>query len=84
VIKGFKGVLDSHSAKYSTRLLQLRVNEVEVKVRASSVVDGKRHLECPDPVTTVSLSLSKRVSQTTMKLRERSARLLTGTRGIPE
>jgi acetyl-CoA carboxylase/biotin carboxylase 1 len=55
VIKGFKGILDSLLAKYSTRLLQLRVDELEVKARISYVVDGKKHIQ---PIRLVASSTS--------------------------
>ena len=55
VIKGFKGILDGLLAKYSTRLLQLRVDELEVKARISYVVDGKKHIQ---PIRLVASSTS--------------------------
>jgi len=55
VIKGFKGILDSLLAKYSTRLLQLRVDELEVKARISYVVDGRKHIQ---PIRLVASSTS--------------------------
>ena len=42
-------------AKYSTRLLELRVDELQVKARISYVVDGKKHLQ---PVHRVASSTS--------------------------
>ncbi|KAJ1475803.1 carboxyl transferase domain-containing protein [Baffinella frigidus] len=35
VIKGFKGILDNLLSRYSTRLLSLRVDEIEIKARIS-------------------------------------------------
>jgi len=55
VIKGFKGILDGLLAKYSTRLLQLRVDELEVKARISYVVDGRKHIQ---PIRLVASSTS--------------------------
>ena len=55
VIKGFKGILDGLLAKYSTRLLELRVDELEVKARISYVVDGKKHIQ---PIRLVASSTS--------------------------
>mmetsp|Transcript_23591 Transcript_23591/g.76855 ORF Transcript_23591/g.76855 Transcript_23591/m.76855 type:complete len:2137 (+) Transcript_23591:142-6552(+) len=55
VIKGFKSILDNLLAKHSTRLLQLRVDEIEVKARISYVVDGRKHIQ---PIRLVASSTS--------------------------
>ena len=55
VIKGFRSILDSLLAKHSTRLLKLRVDEIEVKARISYVMDGKRHVQ---PIRLVASSTS--------------------------
>lgn len=55
VIKGFKTILDNLLAKHSTRLLQLRVDEIEVKARISYQVDGKVHVQ---PIRLVASSTS--------------------------
>jgi len=55
VIKNFKMILDNLLAKHSTRLLQLRVDEIEVKARISYVVDGKLHIQ---PIRLVASSTS--------------------------
>jgi len=55
VIKGFKGILDGLLAKHSTRLLSLRVDEIEVKARISYMVDGKKHVQ---PIRLVASSTS--------------------------
>jgi len=55
VIKGFKNILDGLLAKYSDRLLQLRVDELEVKARISYVVDGRKHIQ---PIRLVASSTS--------------------------
>ena len=55
VVKNFKGILDRVLAAHSTRLLKLRVDEIEVKSRISYTVDGAVYTQ---PIRLVASSSS--------------------------
>jgi len=55
VIKNFKSILDMILTAHSTRLLKLRVDEIEIKARISYTVDGSRYTQ---PIRLVASSAS--------------------------
>jgi hypothetical protein len=45
VVASWRGVMDSLISRHATRLLRLRIDEIEVKVRVSSTTsDGKQQV----------------------------------------